>query len=171
MSKLPKAPSAPKLPAYKLKAILKFPKEPVRPHVITYYERELITQLTPAILDKQLELAELLLDRLTFENKRAVFKAILEKKADANGFKKTKNNSYPNSKFFDDLRLINLERNYFAHYVIDYSEEAIELRDHQITLLEFRDKTTPRVYNEVDYMNLRGRIQNAAKTVSEMSRN
>ena len=136
-------------------------------HLEKYIESYILNYFTKDT-EKQLELAQLLINRLNFESKRSVFKTILEKKAIINGFKKTKSNSYPDSELLDEIRKINLERNYFAHYVIDYSEDAVILSPNQITLMEFRDKTVQKAYTQKDYLKLRSRILDVAIKVDEM---
>ncbi|RYY06385.1 MAG: hypothetical protein EOP43_06530, partial [Sphingobacteriaceae bacterium] len=67
---------------------------------------------------KKVDFMMIILDRMTFEAKRTSLKSILDKKAVTGGFIKTKNNSYPNGKLFDEIRLLQDQRNYFAHFPI-----------------------------------------------------
>jgi hypothetical protein len=119
-------------------------------------------------ISKQEELFNVLVDRLTFDSKRLVLKTLLDRNSELNGFKKTKKNSYPYSDLMEELRKINLERNYFAHYLFDYSNHAIINCDKQLTLLEFRDKTKRKTYKEEEYVQLRQRIFDAHNKVNEL---
>ena len=105
--------------------------------------------------NKQIEIAELLLDRIGFDMKRGVFKAILDKKAEENGFKKTKNNKAPHAKLIENLRLINIKRNHFAHYMGVYDESALSDYPEKITLIEFRDQARRITYTQKEYQKIR----------------
>lgn len=111
--------------------------------------------------DKKYELMNVILNRLTFEAKRTALKTILDKKSP--DFVKTKNNTWPSSKFIEELRLLNNERNIFAHYVLTLkvSETAI------ISLMEFRDKSQVVEYDWPKYESIVKRILAALKKLQE----
>ena len=104
---------------------------------------------------------EVLLDRMTFDGKRTAVKGILDNKVISEGFKKTKNKSYPHSKILGEVRELIEIRNFFAHYltVIDHAKETV------ITLLQFRDSTKLLQYTQQDFDELVERIMKATSDV------
>jgi hypothetical protein len=109
-----------------------------------------------------LEMMQVILDRMTFEAKRTSLKYILDKRSDRSGFKKTKNNSYPSSKFLEEIRLLNDERNIFAHYVLgteNYKKDSV------IELIKFRDNSTLLTYNSKEFAKIIVRIESAISNV------
>ncbi|WP_259070263.1 hypothetical protein HDF24_15020 [Mucilaginibacter sp. X4EP1] len=110
--------------------------------------------------DKIYEMHEVLLDRMTFDGKRTAVKGILDKRSISGGFMKTRNNSYPHGKLFDEIRQLIEFRNYFAHYlcVEDFGE-------YTISLLQFRDRTTILRYSQEDFDSLVDRIIKATSDI------
>jgi len=108
---------------------------------------------------------EILLDRLTFDGKRTAVKGILDNKATSEGFVKTKNNSYPNGKLFDEVRQLIEERNQFAHYslVTDHANPGSV-----ITLLKFRDNTKLLTYKQDDFDELVTRTIKATSDILKL---
>jgi hypothetical protein len=92
--------------------------------------------------EKLTELLNSIIDRLSFEQKRSSLKAIIDKIDVKDGFKKTKNNSWPSNKNFDRIRRLNDQRNYFAHY------EDVSFRGKHnkvIGLTMRRDEVSPKI--------------------------
>ncbi|HTD97992.1 MAG TPA: hypothetical protein VK668_01845 [Mucilaginibacter sp.] len=112
------------------------------------------------------EMMNVLLDRMTFESKRTAFKAILDKKELDKGFIKTKNNSFHHSEFFNEIRLLNDQRNYFAHYVLVISSEA---KDKIIGLAEFRDSMNIIWYSLPEYNAIIHRVYTVTEKVRKLT--
>jgi len=93
---------------------------------------------------RQLEMIELILSssRITFENKRQVFKFLVDKYEPE--FAK-RNKSYAN-----DLDTLNRQRNIFAHYPLNVAIEANELfeKHRTISFIKFKNATALEIYNE-----------------------
>ncbi|MGN6637844.1 MAG: hypothetical protein ACTHJ8_02975 [Mucilaginibacter sp.] len=93
---------------------------------------------------KQVEILELLLDRMTFDGKRTTFEAILKK-----------NNSQPDYKkkykaMIEDIRKLIVKRNHFAHYIFN-DEDAIDGNKHDsVGLIEYRNSTNTIWYSQDD---------------------
>jgi len=104
---------------------------------------------------------EVLLDRMTFDGKRTAVKGILDNKSVSEGFIKTKNNSYPNGKLFDEVRQLIEIRNFFAHYLSVVSHR----KDTVIVLLQFRDSTKLFEYTQADFDDLVNRIVKATNDI------
>ena len=68
--------------------------------------------------NKQIDMMQIIFERMTFESKRTSLKALFDKKCKNEGFVKTKNKKYPHNKLFDEIRRLNDHRNYFAHYIM-----------------------------------------------------
>ncbi|SHN30508.1 hypothetical protein SAMN05216524_10942 [Mucilaginibacter sp. OK098] len=111
--------------------------------------------------DKKYDLMNIILNRLTFEAKRTALKTILDRKTP--DFIKTKNNTWPSSKFIEELRLLNNERNIFAHYVDTFKESETAI----ISLMEFRDKSKIVEYDWSKYELIVKRILSALKKLQE----
>jgi hypothetical protein len=130
-------------------------------------ENYLVDYFWPGNQFKANQLQGIILDRLTFEAKRTSLRAILERRATDNGFVKTKNNSYPDSKFLDEIRLLNDERNYFAHYYLltpSAPDGTI------ICLAEFRDQGRYIDYTEDQYNSIIYRMSDALIKILEMKK-
>ena len=87
------------------------------------------------------EMQTIILDRLTFEAKRASLKTILEDKFNRAGFQKTTRNSYPFKSLLIELNQLNELRNQFAHYTLRcnfYPEEKD--KEFVISLAKYRDQ-------------------------------
>jgi hypothetical protein len=95
---------------------------------------------------KKILLRSVLLDRMTFEAKRTSLRHLFSMNDEKNGFIKTKNNTYPSSFIFNELRELNDIRNYCAHY---YSMTPIN-DNVVICLVEFRDSPTVYEYTVSD---------------------
>ncbi len=101
------------------------------------------TEFTPGRQDFQ----SVILDRMTFEAKRASLKYLNEKRQIAKGFVKTKSNRFPNNELFNEIRLLNDERNRFAHYYLikpQLNDKAV------LGLAEFRDNSYLHTYTVDD---------------------
>lgn len=92
---------------------------------------------------KQLELFELLLDRMTFDGKRTAFEAILKKNHTPAEYKK----NYKG--MIEDLRKLIVKRNQFAHFIFDEHNE-IKGNVYHIGLMEFRNAVNTIWYSEED---------------------
>jgi hypothetical protein len=103
-------------------------------------------------------LSQIIIDRLTFENKRTALRTILDKKSIADGFKKTNSKSFPSGKFIEELRILQMHRNYFAHY---HTSVNTAQPDSLISLIEFRDSRTILHYNQEKLFGLIERIDEA----------
>ncbi|RWY53956.1 hypothetical protein [Mucilaginibacter gilvus] len=113
----------------------------------------------------QNEMSDVLLDRLTFEAKRASFKSIIDKRSVKNGFKKSKNNKYPESALFDEIRRLNDHRIYFAHYIMVMPSTIDE---NIIGLAEFRDSVKILWYSEKEYQKLIADINRVSDKIELM---
>jgi hypothetical protein len=112
---------------------------------------------------------EIVLERMTFEAKRTSMKAIVDKLSEKGGFIKTKNNSYPHSKLFEEIRLLNDQRNYFAHYAnLIFMKDEFQMDEFVVGLKERRDKNQVRKYTLEEFNALIYRIQKAAHDVNSM---
>lgn len=109
----------------------------------------------------------IILNRMTFESKRSSFKTILEQKAIDSGFTKTKSNTYPHGKFLDEIRRLNDERNYFAHYTL-VGNSDFDKNQYVIGLAEFRDSTKYKWYTIEDFNALIRRIRKATNDVLKL---
>jgi len=107
----------------------------------------------------------IILDRMTFESKRTSLKALNEKREKFKGFMKTKNNRYPNSKIFEEIRLLQEERNQFAHFTIMI---PIEETNYVIGLAYLRDGFVPKWYTLEDIENLNNRIAEATNKIRDL---
>jgi DNA-directed RNA polymerase subunit L len=114
--------------------------------------------------EKRGDFMNIILDRLTFEGKRTSLRALNEKIETVKGFNKTKNNSYPNSKLFEEIRLLNDERNHFAHYLINHptSNKGV------IGLTEFRDNYKVIWYSEDQIFDITERIHKAIQNINDL---
>jgi hypothetical protein len=101
-------------------------------------------------------------DRMTFESKRASLKFLMERIETQGGFVKTKNNHYLCRDFFNELRILNEQRNYFAHYVF-YRMEA--RKEFAIVLSDHRDSNLEHFYKIEDIITLLDRINVAANEI------
>jgi hypothetical protein len=104
-------------------------------------------------------------DRMTFEAKRSSLKFLMEEMERKDGFIKTKSNRYRCGDFFNELRLLIEQRNYFAHYN-SYKMKSQEA--YAIVLSDFRDKYTEHFYMEEDIASLLERIQIAMRVVANI---
>ena len=109
----------------------------------------------------------IILDRLTFEAKRTALRAILDKKENDKGFIKTKNKSYPHGKLLDEIRLLNDQRNYFAHYQLII---PFHPNDTIVTLAEFRDSLKFVEYDIERYNSILLRMSRMTIKLNEMFR-
>ena len=105
---------------------------------------------------KVYEMMQVITDRLTFEAKRTALKNLLDKKSLASGFVKTNSKSWPSSSFLEELRLLNLERNIFAHYPTFLTD-----KNSLICLIEFRDTESILSYDSKKYYSIFERINKA----------
>ena len=111
------------------------------------------------------ELKNLILDRLTFEAKRTALKTMLDSYEEKRGFIKTKSNKYPQSDLLNEIRLLNDQRNYFAHYYL-----AIPVKEEKlvICLAEYRDFVKTHKYTEEKFNAIIERIQSATKQLYDL---
>lgn len=105
-------------------------------NVATILEKSIdsyISKYLSSIEEKQNEIYYFLLDRMTYEGKRTAFEAILKKNNTQEEFKRT------SKKLIDDIRKVIYQRNYFAHFLINF--DPIEAVNHpgEIGFIEFRD--------------------------------
>src|ERR1700761_274406 len=108
------------------------------------------------------ELKNLIFDRMTFDSKRTAFKAMLDKKAVENGFVKTKTNSYLHNNLINEIRLLNDQRNYFAHY---YLAIPLNVTEYVIMLAEYRDSVKVHKYTFEKYNTIIERIKAVVKEI------
>ena len=92
------------------------------------------------------EFQTIILDRMTFEAKRASLKKLLEEKSKKNGFKKTSKNSYPHKRLLEELVALNEIRNNFAHFPLNETFLNDEYLYNAICLIKYRDD-----YRTVNY--------------------
>lgn len=114
---------------------------------------------------KEKDFLYIILDRMTFEAKRTSVRTLNEQKERAKRFIKTKNNSYPNSKLFEEIRLLQEERNRFAHFTIMIPHEET---DAVIGLAYLRDGFDPLWYTDNDISNIITRIQDATMQLRKL---
>lgn len=96
------------------------------------------------------EFNELILNKLTFEQKKLAFKSIVQNKSIANGFvPKSKNDPWPHADLFSGIDSAQQDRNRFAH---DYTLET-ENKDSIIVLAGFKNEYTANHYT-LDKFNL-----------------
>lgn len=108
-----------------------------------------------------LEIQTILLDRMTFEAKRSSFKKLLIEQ----DIKKKSNYK----KLFDELVLLNEQRNRFAHYPL--REEFLEddsYKDLAISLIRFRDGYDFINYSQEDVQSIVNRIHVAINYISQL---
>jgi len=85
------------------------------------------------------EFQTIILDRMTFESKRASLKKLLEEKSKKKGFKKTNKNSYPHKSLLDELVALNEIRNNFAHFPLKELFLNHDYLYNAICLIKYRD--------------------------------
>lgn len=115
--------------------------------------------------DARRRLKNLILDRLTFEAKRTALKAMLDEYEKKHGFIKTKNNTYPHAKLLDEIRLLNDQRNYFAHYYLAIPQEKPHLI---ICLAEYRDYVKTHDYTIEKFDSIIDRIKETVNKLNEL---
>jgi hypothetical protein len=106
-----------------------------------------------------------ILDRLTFEAKRTAFKGLLDKKAIADGFIKTKNNKWVHGKLIDQIKRLNDQRVYFAHYYLAYPRPHGK---YVICLTEYRDTLKTHDYSGEQMDLLIAEIKKVAKDIEDL---
>lgn len=111
----------------------------------------LITYFSP-VQFKQDEIMELLVDRIGLENKRTSLLAILNKSNTDVDFKK----KYKTLN--SDLLYLIKHRNYFAHYSVSTSDEAIKRFPKEIGLIHFRDNVKIHWYDNEKIEKLRNLV-------------
>lgn len=128
-------------------------------NTFTTLERNMEMILTDHFIDKEAKTLKnqfvfVILDRMTFEAKRTSIKSLVDQKSIENNFIKTKNNSYPHGKLFDEIRKLQELRNNFAHFSIAIPNEKT---DSVIGLAGMRDKVDVIWYSldEIDKINKR----------------
>jgi hypothetical protein len=112
--------------------------------------------------DNIADLTNIIIDRLTFENKKTALKAILDKKSSANGFVRTNTKSFPSGKFIEELRSLQFQRNCFAHYHLSTN---IDEPSSIISLIEFRDSKSILHYTKTKYYNILKRMDEAISKI------
>lgn len=113
----------------------------------------------------QYYMMQILLDRMTFESKRTALKALYDARSEQDGFVKTKNNSYPHNKFFNEIRRLNDHRNYFAHYYLLQAEE-----EEIIVLADNRDNTSFVSYTEKELKILLSDIEAIGEQILDVTK-
>ncbi len=105
----------------------------------------------------------IILDRLTFEAKRASLKKLLDDQARADGFIPTNKNKSPYKDFMNELVSLNEQRNIFAHYPMEISKhiDASVLDDYVICLQKYRDGYESIRYTQEEIDKILTRIRNA----------
>lgn len=108
----------------------------------------------------------IILDRLTFEHKRASFKSVIDAISKHRGFKKTKSTPSKYKSLLEDIRRLNDFRNQFAHYFI----VGVFLIDKKktVVLTELRDGIKPISYTEDDIENKLDLIKQIVNTIEDM---
>jgi len=84
------------------------------------------------------KMQNIIFDRMTFENKRTALKTILLKRANENGFERSKKKGHPNKMLIEELTYLNSIRNQFAHYPTIQATNQFEYSC-AIGLIEYRD--------------------------------
>ena len=105
------------------------------------------------------------LDRMTFESKRTSLKSLNERFLTESGFIKTKNNSYTNSKLFDEIRLLQEIRNNFAHFTIALPNDEFKA---VLGLTNQRDEIGVVWYTDADISSINRRILNATTELEKV---
>jgi hypothetical protein len=114
---------------------------------------------------KVIEFCNVVLDRLTFESKKACFLSLMNAQSENKGFIKTKNNSWPNSKLFKQLNEAQDERNAFAHY---YLSTPGKDNGTIISLIEYRDKGETHGYTQKEYDAILNRISKCTEEIFDL---
>lgn len=117
-------------------------------HLTIVLERTLEACLAFYISDhpnKRMDMLELFLDRMTFESVRTSFASMLKRKCSEEEYKKTYKN------FIEEIRKIIIQRNYFAHYLLDNSNEAEHRFPKEIGFIEYRDSAKTYWYSQEKY--------------------
>jgi len=111
-------------------------------------------------------LLTIVVDRLTFESKRAAYKAVLDDHSvNVDGFVKTKNNKWPYANLFDEIRQLNEVRIQYAHYLMD--EDRFGEDNAVITLIEFRDSPKVHEYTQKEFDKLIEKIEKVENQINE----
>jgi hypothetical protein len=116
--------------------------------------------------EKRRELKNLILDRLTFEAKRTALKAMLDEKEKEKGFIKTKSNKYAHTELISEIRLLNDQRNYFAHYYLAIPAKFPS--NLVICLAEYRDYVKTHDYTIEKYESILDRIEQAIRKLDTL---
>ncbi|WP_461460439.1 hypothetical protein [Mucilaginibacter sp.] len=117
------------------------------------------------IPEERREFKNYILDRLTFEAKRTAFKGLLDKQATEDGFIKTKNNKWAHGSLVDQIKKLNDQRVYFAHYYLAYPRPPGK---YVICLTEYRDTLKSHDYSADRMELLILEIKQVAKEIEEL---
>lgn len=117
--------------------------------------------------DDRRALKNLILDRMTFEAKRTALKAMFDEQSIKNGFIKSNRNSYPNSDLLNEIRLLNDQRNYFAHYYLALPLDD-DCKNSVICLTEYRDGIKVHSYTEEKFESIIQRIKDAVLKIENI---
>jgi hypothetical protein len=109
---------------------------------------------------QQIEILELLLERISFHEKNNIVFTILKKHHSENLDIKPGN-------IFEDIGKVIRQRNYFAHYTVNVYNNAIDNFPNEVGFINFRDSTTVEVYDDKKYKKLREDIKKNITTIEK----
>ena len=111
-------------------------------------------------VEKQIELLELILDRLTFDAKLAILDVMLRKRHPGIYDKKF-------SKLISELRILKDQRNMFAHYMMfSFYNEGDEIPK-EFQLVNFRNSTDFKKFSKGDYILFKQRVLKCQEAIRE----
>ncbi|MCO5945343.1 hypothetical protein [Mucilaginibacter flavidus] len=111
-------------------------------------------------VEKQIELLELILDRLTFDAKLAIFDTMLKKLHPGIYEKKF-------SKLISELRILKDQRNMFAHYMTYSFYDELDEIPKEFQLINFRNSTDFKKFSKGDYLLFKQRVVKCREVIRE----
>lgn len=134
---------------------------------LIYIERlidEFISRHFCVAREKQKELFELILanERMGFGNKIQVFEFIVKE------YRREFATAHP--RLFNEIKKLNEERNIVAHYLLDTSENAVNIfqESKSIGFVKFRNSTEILFRSNEDYMKFKDMLSRSIKLLSEL---
>lgn len=118
---------------------------------------EFISEYFTNDYNRGIELSDIILDRLTFDAKRASMRSIVRVMMNEGKFQKLKGKPIPNDEYFSELKALSDHRNKFAHYPLAFPFKQGEFGN-VIGLDEFRDYIKTEWYNQQRYDSIISKI-------------
>jgi hypothetical protein len=120
----------------------------------------------PDDINCAIELITILIDRITFENKRTALRAVFERRD------VLQKSVY--KKLLEDIRKLSVIRNYFAHYkTVDFDKSEVyypKIKDKAVVigLVQLRDGSDDISYTNVDFYNEINKIRKCKEVINKI---